>query len=559
MCSDACLSKALCGANVDEVFSYSTPVVVRIRDRRLGLLRIVFSVLIFAYIGIYNIWYQRGYAKQGTLLGNSRITFQAPTRNTSSGASACDPWLPSCEYDFGSPTELAYCTQSQLNYTHGRKFPCSNLTEVDLVSGLGNGGEYFLATKQQGIYTRSGYEAHTLPHFCAAKHDDFNTKDRCSPYAYAVQPERFTMLFDHGFSSEELNIYGSSRTMKGRLRVSNKALCDSTPVASSSNLDEAGKMYSPWNGAYCLVNPNKTATCESKRKTNPDSIQTIECGYDVLNIDYVLDAVSRENPRLDDPVVKGKSKTHRDQGMVLDVRVIYSNVDQPYQIGVKLLPGNPYYELEFVTFPNQNAKWSVSSDQLIDGSPFQLLKYQKVSAGLDLHVRFIDDQVLKFDAATLLSSVTSAITLIFVATKIVDFYMLSPLSKFRNYYKRLKFHESINFTQLADFLEDNAATSDLELNADDLRGSLDEATLSRRTGLSSRSRDSATAVGAEPNVSLFRWRIRPDGQREFVQIEIPERVLEEHGTEQATHAPKRKAAEKVDSVAQERQNPLNSK
>ena len=587
MCSDECLGKALCGSNVDETFSYSTPVVVRIRDRRLGLLRIAFSVLIFAWIGVYNIWWQRGYAKQGTLLGNSRVTFQAPTRSSTTGEPSCDPSEKGCEYEFGDPAQLAYCSESPLSYFGGRKFPCANLTSFDLVSGLGNGGEYFLATKQQGEYKyerpgRRRTRARTLPHFCYTETNGIYTNDtNCAKYVYATEPERFTMLFDHGFSAEGLrNISSSSRVMKGALRVSNRALCESTPDAPASNPYAAGTMRHPWSDAteYCLVNPNKTAKCEKFRKEDPGSLKSItriECGYDVLTLRYILNAAPLGDPRLDEQVNAGKNKTHRDQGIVLDVRVIYSNIDQPGH-GYGLPPSStPYYQLEFRTFSNQSAKWTTSSDELLalaEGSSTVLLpvKYTKANAGIDLHVRFVDDKVLQFDPTTLLSTLTSAITLIFVATKIVDLYMLSPLSKFRNYYRNLKFQDSINFTKLAEFLETTEAGEAPELSPDHLRGSLDEDELAKVTGLSNRSitgestgsqrhRAYETERLAEPNVSLFRWRIRPDGQREFVQIEIPERVLEEHGREMGAK-PKAVPAGKKNMVArQERRTKLEEK
>ena len=39
--------------DLDEIFAFKTPRFVRIRDRRLGILNLLFNVAIFAYIVVY--------------------------------------------------------------------------------------------------------------------------------------------------------------------------------------------------------------------------------------------------------------------------------------------------------------------------------------------------------------------------------------------------------------------------------------------------------------------------------------------------------------------------
>eukprot|EP00854_Cymbomonas_tetramitiformis_P017799 gene17799-21196_t len=51
----------LCGADPDLVFAYSTVRIVRIRDRRLGLLHYFFMIGVFLYIIIYTMLMQKSY------------------------------------------------------------------------------------------------------------------------------------------------------------------------------------------------------------------------------------------------------------------------------------------------------------------------------------------------------------------------------------------------------------------------------------------------------------------------------------------------------------------
>lgn len=449
-------------------------------------------------------------------MGNSRLSFQPPTIDAD-GVQFCNPREPECVLDFQSPENLPYCLQSDLHYPFGRKFPCMNLTSTQLVEGQGNGGEYFFATRQQKDLSSENVQYTVYPKLCDTR------VDNCSKYVYATQPEDFTILIDHGFTSLGLlNQTGTSHTMHGAIMVSDFDLCNEIEAAPQDNIHAEGKRQKPWTetpdgSGHCLVNPNKTARCRRLRSECLDKKEIdVECGYDIIQVKFVLDSMQASLPRLDDPVHQIYNETHRDQGIIIGIDIIYSNVDKnnPFK-----LPGIPYYTLRFSSRQGENAKWRESSTQLaqIHGAA-RILNLVDSSAGMKFIVTFIDDDILEFDFATLLSTLTSAITLIFMSSQIVEIYMLSPLSKYRRYYKNLKFQKSIDFSELSEFLKERQE-SDVTIEPEKLRGSLDSNGLTELLDQRHKNMDD--------NVTVFRWTTDSNGKRQFSQIEIPSHIVEE--------------------------------
>ena len=52
------LPDTICGYDTDNVFSYSSPKTVVLRDRRLGLLNLLFRLAVFGIVVVYSIFYQ---------------------------------------------------------------------------------------------------------------------------------------------------------------------------------------------------------------------------------------------------------------------------------------------------------------------------------------------------------------------------------------------------------------------------------------------------------------------------------------------------------------------
>ena len=113
----------LFGRDVDDVFSYSTIKYVQIRDRRLGLTKLLLTLAVSGYVGLYSLWYEGLYLEKSPLTGACRFTLQQPTQGN------CDPTDPGCLNDYGSPADAAYCAQSALPYA-GNKRTCEFYEQI---------------------------------------------------------------------------------------------------------------------------------------------------------------------------------------------------------------------------------------------------------------------------------------------------------------------------------------------------------------------------------------------------------------------------------------------
>ena len=120
-----CIGEECCGRDSDELFAYQTPAVVRIKDRKLGLLKLVFQILAFIWVVVYNVFMQKGWAKTSIPRGSVRISPMQPKINDK-GIKGCDG--ANCFDHFTSFEKLPYCEQSTLDYvvdnTRMRKLPC---------------------------------------------------------------------------------------------------------------------------------------------------------------------------------------------------------------------------------------------------------------------------------------------------------------------------------------------------------------------------------------------------------------------------------------------------
>ena len=77
-----CVGETFCGKDSDEVFGYNTPAIVRIKDRKLGLTKLFFQIIAFIWIVIYNIIWNKGWAKTGLHSGVVRLAPLQPKINS---------------------------------------------------------------------------------------------------------------------------------------------------------------------------------------------------------------------------------------------------------------------------------------------------------------------------------------------------------------------------------------------------------------------------------------------------------------------------------------------
>eukprot|EP00746_Dinoflagellata_sp_MGD_P011884 gnl/MRDRNA2_/MRDRNA2_125099_c0_seq1.p1 gnl/MRDRNA2_/MRDRNA2_125099_c0~~gnl/MRDRNA2_/MRDRNA2_125099_c0_seq1.p1 ORF type:complete len:526 (-),score=84.63 gnl/MRDRNA2_/MRDRNA2_125099_c0_seq1:20-1597(-) len=90
----------------DDAFAYETKKVVRIRDRRLGLVYYFLLLLILCYVVGFQILYSNEHFKLKDVKGTGRITIQQPVK-------MCNPNKPDCLSDYSALYTLPYCDSFQ--------------------------------------------------------------------------------------------------------------------------------------------------------------------------------------------------------------------------------------------------------------------------------------------------------------------------------------------------------------------------------------------------------------------------------------------------------------
>mmetsp|Transcript_30681 Transcript_30681/g.76190 ORF Transcript_30681/g.76190 Transcript_30681/m.76190 type:complete len:213 (-) Transcript_30681:1465-2103(-) len=139
-CPDWCIP-AYAGQDLDDVFSYGTSKTVKIRDRRLGYIKMFFMTCIFLYIVVWQMLCNNQHMEVGDVRGVVRMQLQHPT------AHHCNPHKPTCMSNYTKLSELPYCKQYKgKDRPHVRKETCEYRDEYTLSPLASAGTNSFFAT-----------------------------------------------------------------------------------------------------------------------------------------------------------------------------------------------------------------------------------------------------------------------------------------------------------------------------------------------------------------------------------------------------------------------------
>ncbi|KAK3264071.1 hypothetical protein CYMTET_27164 [Cymbomonas tetramitiformis] len=237
----------LCGADPDLVFAYSTVRIVRIRDRRLGLLHYFFMIGVFLYIIIYTMLMQKSYLFIKEASGTIRLQLKRPGEGHT---------LP--------PEALPYCGNETFLNSKSQPLPqfdCVYLNEIEARYPGEELDALFLTTriKYQEVYRPSGCSPPTSPR-CSLRESEADA----STYLVA-QPEMYTLWMDHamtpdgfgenaysgqtrstgfGLTGEITNRDGTEPTHNGpEVEVVNAP--GGTPTGLTDILEEKGEPWTP--------------------------------------------------------------------------------------------------------------------------------------------------------------------------------------------------------------------------------------------------------------------------------------------------------------------------
>mmetsp|Transcript_54608 Transcript_54608/g.130298 ORF Transcript_54608/g.130298 Transcript_54608/m.130298 type:complete len:506 (-) Transcript_54608:70-1587(-) len=195
------LGHSIFGVDVDEVFQYQTPKVVKIYDRTLGITKIVLSLLIFLYIVVYQLFYRGQHFEASPVEGVYRLQWQHPVKDH------CNPQEVDCLADYTPLSELPYCEQYGGRNASEVAHRCSYFDAFELPMQVNDGillPTFIRTFKQQRMCQDGDIECSLKWQFVDANGDPQQGDGDGEPVAesYVADVEDFTMLIDHAFRLE---------------------------------------------------------------------------------------------------------------------------------------------------------------------------------------------------------------------------------------------------------------------------------------------------------------------------------------------------------------------
>jgi len=243
-----CLPETMFGVDVDLLFAYPTAKFVTILDARLGIFKYAMTFLIVCYVGIYQLWFQCSYLELSPVQGAVRFTLQQPTQDS------CDPTDAGCKNNFNSVKELDYCSQSDMEYPNGKKYPCTFLENIGAQVVM---DKSILITSRITTYDQVYACNSTHTPTCPYIYNETKTTTK-----YSVDPEYFTVLIDHSvIATAFADVKYASSELEGRLYVApaHNKLCKEYKKTAYAEVKGDEKWQDDGSDLPCYIAPNVTA------------------------------------------------------------------------------------------------------------------------------------------------------------------------------------------------------------------------------------------------------------------------------------------------------------
>lgn len=185
----------------DDALSYDTIKLVKIRDRRLGIMHHALQLGIFVYIVVYTIIVQQRYLKSEIPYGSIRSTAKEPTT-------------------WAAAENIPYCKQNQATFNNFTNYECAYLLGLDLTYPPALMDSILVATRIKDTFypiTNPNCTAGALP-----------TSLDCAPTVvgnstryYTSNIENYTLYFEHAIFGRENNIATTNAKLKGEFTYKN--------------------------------------------------------------------------------------------------------------------------------------------------------------------------------------------------------------------------------------------------------------------------------------------------------------------------------------------------
>jgi hypothetical protein len=229
---------------------------VRIRDRKLGMLRMVFMLAIFAYIVVYVVWLNQGYLEVDTVVGQVAHSLRWPR-------DADDKRIPLAPYNFD------YCTEYYVYRNLPQPASARNCTVLDAAGLI-----YPELDDSKFITTRITYETQhgNCLHMryndaCVKAYTTENTTE-----VYAVGIEDFTLKVKHSMraaqfyqETKDSKFTGTSLDMSGKLENDDGDVFMRFSPSGSGNVIELRKLLEATGTDLDALTDHQTSQGETMR------------------------------------------------------------------------------------------------------------------------------------------------------------------------------------------------------------------------------------------------------------------------------------------------------
>ena len=442
--------KLLCCSDLDNLLAYKTPVLVQIKDRRLGLLRIFLVLCCVVYVFIYNVLIQGGWYKQEMLDGRAAITVTNPTIDDKGDINCfcyggpeshlCGNATETCFEAHRNFTDKPYCLESSLSYvangTAMKKRKCIRLDQYDAVSRQGSSIAVATSIRYRyQVFNPQGANplepiitpAESKRHMWIDTDHIPNLGTLFKDIFYAAQPGEYIVLLDHDLLTRK------DLSQPGAIKSMNKAQCTALYGRNSKEIYEkeiGGKDF------FCDIEPRQTMDC---RMCKTAECKKLQCRSDLFKLSTLLLAGTPE-PDADAPLIspldsscRGEDNIpSRDNGFIVNLIVRYSNKPAFKNKWFKDEHMSYYYEIQLSKGPPNS--WSTTTQDW-EGKRYVWTKW-----GITINPQ-VEGEFFDFDIPTMLVQMTSTFTLLAGATFIVEQVMLKLLP-LRTYYRTVKYIET---------------------------------------------------------------------------------------------------------------------
>lgn len=374
--------------DADDFLSFTTPRVVRIKDRRLGILSLASQLAIAIYIIVYVIIYQKKYLLYTPVKGLTRLDIWPPTTELLeaplSDLPYCNTTIPVSQTGryktptMAAPWEQLSCQRYGTTSFGGIIYPADEINAMFVATRV---------TKSNQLSPGSGCNPEKA-NACPLGPLAVVSKE------YLARPELYTIYIDHTMDVREYKVFRSSNGLK-----------------SNGLVDRDGKKVDP-----CHTYTSRNLAC-------PDTIGS-NAKFDHLTIESLLLAAGVPHGSLDslldtdlptsDPMY---GETLRAAGMVLIVEIVYNG-----EVSVKGNAQLVSYTIHASYIPNANYIQYKIDESITSPGTFVETELR----GIRIAVRQ-SGLLGQFNFQVLLLSLVSSIALLTFASVIVKFLAFKVL------------------------------------------------------------------------------------------------------------------------------------